>query len=261
MATFAKLAGDGLPFVAVVFGRSVVVAAVGLAVVCARGAPLVPTNKRLVLWRSASGFGAMAAYFYALTRVPLANAVTLQYTSPLFVALLSGVTVRERPPPRLFALAAVAFAGVWLIVSPDVRGFDAGALFALASAVLSAFAYLAVRGLRATDGTETIVLSFGLFSLVVSAPGLLMLDRWPTGPELGALLAVGGFAAAGQLAVTHALRLANAAFVTAFSYVAVVVSAGYGVAVFGEVPTLRAAVGSALVIASGIALSALERRT
>ena len=255
MAALVKLSCQGLPFFVVVLGRSVVVAAVALGLLRWRGAALRATNRPLMLARSLTGFAAMACYFYAISQVPLATAVTLQYTSPLFVALLSGLTVRERVAPRTFVAIGVAFGGVLLIVGPDLAGFDLGALWALASAVLAALAYLAVRGLSPTDAPETIVLHFAVFALVASTPGLWALERWPTAIELAALVGVGLGASVGQVFMTHAYRVAEAAFVSAFSYVAVLFSAVFGFVLFDEVPTAAAATGAALVVAAGAALS------
>ena len=258
MGALVKVSTRGLPFFSVVFARSAVIAAVSYGVVRARRAPLRARNRRLMLWRSGTGFVAMCCYFFALSAIPLATAVTIQFTAPLFVALLSGVVLGERVSPVSWALILAAFVGVALVLSPELASLNLAALAALLAAILAAFAYLAVRGLRTTDLPETIVLQFSIFSLVASAPALLLLTRWPTPEEALVLLGVGLCASGGQLGMTHAFRHGDAAFVSAFSYSAVLFGAVLGVIGFGEHITAQTGVGALLVVSAGAALSLVE---
>jgi drug/metabolite transporter (DMT)-like permease len=251
-----KVACRELPVFAVVMGRSVVIAVVAWGVARARGVGLRPHNPRLLAWRCVSGFAAMCCYFTAISLVPLANAVTLQYTAPLWVALLAGAVLGERVGAGRRGWIAAAFCGVCLLVGPDLARLELGALFALASAVLAAFAYLAVRGLSPGDPPERIVLVFALFSLVASAPALLWLERLPRPDELLALAGVGLGASVGQLGMTHAYRHAEASFISPFSYGTILFSAALGWWLFAEQPGLAAAAGATLIVVAGIAISA-----
>ena len=89
--------------------------------------------------------------------------MTLQYTAPLFVALLSGRVIRERVEPVVALLVGTAFAGIVLIVSPDLSSIDSDALLALGSGFFAAMAYMYVRELRNTDSASSVVFWFAAF--------------------------------------------------------------------------------------------------
>ena len=259
MGALVKVASAQASFLIVVLVRSVVIALVTLALVRLRRAPLRPRNRRLMLWRSVTGFTAMCCYFYAVGELPLSTAITIQYTAPVFVALLSPLMLGERVPPRGLALVALAFVGAALVISPEVTTLNPGVLAGTASAVLAAFAYLAVRGLRATDEPETIVLHFSLFSVIASLPGLLWLQAVPPGRTLLALIGVGVLAAGGQLGITWAFRYGAAATVSAFSYATVLFGAAIGIGLFGDPVAPHTVAGTVLVVAAGAALSLVAK--
>ena len=108
----------------VIFGRSLVITLALLTWSQLRGASLYVGNRRRMLWRCTVGLSAMACYFYAVQQIPLSNAVTLQYTAPLFVALFSGAMLRERVSPLVYGCIALSFVGTVLIVSPSLRSVD-----------------------------------------------------------------------------------------------------------------------------------------
>lgn len=259
MGALVKVSTATFSFLTVVFVRSLVIVFVTLALVRLRRARLRARNRRLMAWRSATGFTAMCCYFYAVDQLPLSTAITVQYMAPVFVALLSPILLRERVPRLSLVFVFLAFGGAALVLSPEATAFNPGLIAGLTSAVLAAFAYLAVRGLRATDEPETIVLHFSVFSTVAAAPGLLLLDAAPTALELLPLLGVGVFAAGGQLAMTWAFRYADAAYVSAFSYATVVFGAALGVGLFGDPVEVHTLAGTALVVIAGAAISLTAR--
>jgi drug/metabolite transporter (DMT)-like permease len=260
MGAAVKWAARDLSSYLVVFARSLTIIALAWAALRLGGQRARVRNKRLLLWRSATGFVAMACYFYALSAVPMSIAVTIQYSSPIFVALLSGLTIGERVGGATWVGVLSAFGGVAVLVSPDPANLGPGALAALASAILAAFAYLAIRELRRTDSPEIIVLYFALFSTALSAPSLVTASRVPSASELAALLAVGVFAFGGQMLITHAYRHGRAAFISGLSYSTIAFSALLGAAFFDEALDATAVSGMALIAGSGVWLSWAEVR-
>lgn len=259
MGALVKLSCATLSVPVVVFGRSLVVA-LGSAILLVVGrAKRKATNRKLMWLRSVSGFTAMCLYFYSISHVPLANAVTLQYSSPIFVVWFAGPFLGEHAPRSAWIWFVVAFCGVLFLLAPDLKGFDLHAIAAVGSAALSAIAYLSVRGMRSSDHPDTIVYNFALFSVVASTPGLAWMDRWPTSAEWLALFGVGAFATMGQALMTRAYRYSDASYVSTFSYATVLFSAGYSLWVFEEDLPTTAALGTALIVASGTALSWIGR--
>ena len=238
----------------VIFGRSLVITLALLTWSQLRGASLYVGNRRRMLWRCTVGLSAMTCYFYAVQQIPLSNAVTLQYTAPLFGALFSGAMLRERVSSLGYGCIALSFVGTVLIVSPSLRSVDIDALVALISGVLSAFAYLAVRGLRTSATPDGVVFWFALFCTLATLP--LAASELPrlALPEVLAITGVGICAGVGQTGMTRAYQAARAAYIGAFSYATVLVGGIYGWLLFHQTLVWGDALGAALIVGSGALL-------
>ena len=238
----------------IIMVRSAVIAFAVAAFASSRGISLRINNRRTMLLRCAVGLTAMILYFTALGRIPIGQAVTLQYTAPLFVALLSGRVLAERVSAGIALLVVTAFAGIVLIVSPELGKVEPDALLALGSGFFAAFAYMYVRELRTTDSPTSVVFWFAAASVagsvVQAAPDLFSLDT----KTLAALVGIGIGAGGGQVGITMAYQKANAAWVSAFSYLTVIVATFYGFTVFGETLSTADWIGGLLIVGSGVAL-------
>ena len=254
MNALVKWTSDHADVWMIVMVRSGVIAMAVGAFAASRGISLRVNDHKTMLLRCTVGLVAMIMYFTALGRIPIGQAVTLQYTGPLFVALLSGRILAERVSPGVATLVVTAFVGIVLIVSPDLSSVEPDALLALGSGFFAALAYMYVRELRKTDSPATVVFWFALFSvagsIVQSAPDVLSLDR----TAVAALVGVGIGAGGGQVGITMAYHKANAAWVSAFSYLTVLVATFWGYAYFAESLSIADLVGGALIVGSGIAL-------
>ena len=254
MNALVKWTSDHTDVWMIIMVRSAVIAFAVAAFAASRGLSLKVSDHRTMLLRCIVGLIAMILYFTALGRIPISQAVTLQYTGPLFVALLSGRVLAERVSTSVASLVLTAFAGIVLIVSPDVGTVDPNALLALGSGFFAALAYMYVRELRKTDSPTTVIFWFASFSVVgsvaQSAPHISELDS----NTFAALIGIGIGAGGGQLGITMAYHKANAAWVSAFSYLTVLVATFYGFVLFGETLSLADWLGGALVVGSGITL-------
>ena len=240
-----------------VFVRSMVIA-VAIFFICRRsGITLIVEDRRSMLLRCITGLIAMILYFSALGLIPIGQAVTLQYTNPLFVALLSSVFVSEKVEPFVWTLAIISFIGIVLIVSPDLQTIEVNAVLALGSGFFAALAYLYVRKLRASEHALSIVFWFATFSVAFTfIPAMPTLPTALSDPVVTlALVGIGVGAGAGQVGLTFAFHKANAAWISAFSYLTVIVATIYGYTIFGETLNSRDLLGCALIICSGIALT------
>ena len=240
-----------------VFVRSFVIAFAIYIIARVGKVDLVVHDRKNMAFRCLTGLAAMILYFSALGLIPIGQAVTLQYTNPLFVALLSGFFLSERVHPQVWALAMVSFLGITLIVSPDLRTIEKDALLALGSGFFAGVAYLYVRRLRATEEALSIVFWFAAFSVVATvlpaAPSLASISSDPI--LIIALVGIGVGAGAGQVGLTYAFHRANAAWVSAFSYLTVIVATAYGYLLFDEILDTRDIIGGMMIICSGIILS------
>ncbi len=238
----------------IIFIRSLVIALAVAIFARFQGISLKMNDPRKMFLRCLVGLIAMILYFSALSLIPIGQAVTLQYTAPLFVALLSGSIIREKVSTSVLISLITAFFGIILIVSPDLNSIDPNALLALGSGFFAGLAYIFVRDLRKTDSPSTVVFWFAAFSVLGSvfqaAPELSSL----TWEMTAALVGIGVGAGGGQVGITMAYHQANAAWVSAFSYLTVIIATIYGIILFDEVLSTKIIIGGLLIIGSGVAL-------
>ena len=245
---------EGVNVWIVIMVRSSVIAFAVAAFAASRGISLKVNNPKTMLLRCSVGLFAMILYFSALARIPIGQAVTLQYTAPLFVALLSGRLIAEKVQPAVLALVITAFVGIVMIVSPNLSTVEPDALLALGSGFFASIAYILVRELRKTDSAASVIFWFAALSVVgtvvQAAPDLFTLDM----RTVAALVGVGICAGGGQVGITMAYHRANAAWISVFSYLTVIVTTFYGFTIFNETLGIADWVGGVLIVGSGIVL-------
>src|SRR5262245_38555924 len=262
MGLAVKIASGELPNTSVVFFRS----AFGLLAVLPwlRGLgkdALRTTRLGEHVLRGLAGLGSMYCFFFAIARLPLAEAVLLNYTLPLYMPLIESAWLREPVPPRVWPPLLVGFAGIALVLRPGPGVFRPAALAAVASALLASIAQVGVRRLTATEPVEKIVLYFALLSTAVSALPAAAAWRSPSGAMWPVLLALGVLATAGQLLLTRAYAHAPASRVGPFIYSSVVFAGALDWMFRGAVPDALSLAGAVIVVAAGVMALRAERPT
>ena len=202
--------------------------------------------------RALAGLAAMYCFFYAIAHLPLAEAMLLNYSSPLFIPFIAWLWLGEPIPPGIGWAIGTGFVGIALILKPGLGFFTPASVVGLASGLLTATAMVAIRGLAREEPTTRIVFYFGAVCSAASAPPLLWGWRSPSPRTLVLLGAVGALATFGQLLLTRAYALAPAARVGPFTYSTVVFAALLGWLLWGEVPDRLSVVGALLVALAGI---------
>lgn len=266
MGVGVKLAGQHYSVAEIVFYRSLIGAIALFAMTRWRGLSVATPLAARHLWRSLTGTCALALFFYSVTVLPLGTAMTLNYTSPLFLAaMLLGAAARARRAVdwKLVAAILAGFAGVVLILQPSFtqeQGFAAVA--GLISGVLSAAAYWHVRELgRLGEPEWRTVFYFSLAGTVFG--GLAMLIGTTAAHSThGVLLLAGvGFSALlAQLAMTRAYARGHALTTANLQYSAVVFATLLGIVIFGDRIPAGGWIGIAIIIVSGTVSAALSAR-
>lgn len=255
MGVFVKLGASQFSTAELVFYRCLVGFLVIGAVVLARGGSLRTPLLGKHLSRGVAGTLALALYFYAIAHLPLATAVTLNYTSPLFLALLTTFWLHERPSRKLLAALGLGFVGVVLLLQPTFsREQWLAGLLGLASGFGAGVAYLNVRMLGEAGEPEwRTVFYFSLIATVAAGIGMLF-DRFSPlrWDNIGVLLGMGACATAAQLAMTRAYRMGRTLVVASLAYVTVLCSSLFGMLLFGDVLGLDSWLAMSLIIASGV---------
>ncbi|ESY81973.1 membrane protein [Mesorhizobium sp. LNHC220B00] len=220
--------------------------------------------------RGVVGVGAMGLGFFALTRLPLPEAITLNYAQPLLVVVFSSVFLGETIRVYRWSAVAIGLIGVLVISWPELtllnsdEGLDdqevLGVMAALAAAAISAVAMLLVRNLVQTEKTATIVLWFSSTASVLSL--LTLPFGWQSLTSIQAtLLILAGFCGGlGQILMTAAYRHAEASVVAPFEYTSMILGVVVGYFVFGDVTSPGTLVGGMIVVAAGIFIIWRERQ-
>lgn len=247
--------------VEITFYRSFISLLMMYALVRLRGVPLATPHWRWQVTRGIVGFSALFSYFYAITLLPLATAVTLNYTSAIFLALYLALAGWQMRKGMLGALAIGLF-GVVLLLRPTFHADQlVGGLIGLGSGVLAGMAYFSVRELGARGEPETrTVFYFSLVSSVGAALWLAFSEIHPVDWDSGLLLlGVASFATLAQLAMTRAYSRGKTLMSAALAYSTVIFSSLFGMLFWGEVLPASAWAAIALIILSGIAATHFSR--
>lgn len=261
MGVCVKLASATHSAVEITFWRSFLSLLLMFGLVRLRGVSLKTPHWRWQITRGVVGFTALFSYFYAITLLPLATAVTLNYTSAIFLALylaLAGLRLRT----GMLGALAVGLVGVGLLLKPTLNAEQLPAgLIGLASGVVAGMAYYSVRQLGARGESETrTVFYFSLVSSICAAVWLAFSERHPIDPHSGLLLlGVASFATAAQLAMTRAYSRGKTLFSAVLAYSTVIFSSLFGMLLWGEVMDLGAWLAIGLIVLSGIAATHFSR--
>jgi drug/metabolite transporter (DMT)-like permease len=260
MNVTVRLGSAHLPWVEVASARAVIAVVVTVSIAAWRGASLEIHDRRLSWVRSLSGTAAMFCSFYAMgaPSIALGDVVALTSTSPIFVAMLSPALLRERSGWRVWGATSISFVGVILVVGPSFHLAGAIAAMAMLGGFFSALAMIWLRKLGASEKKESPEAIVAHFSMVAAAAMTLCALPTLKLPDLkgGVLLAATGILGAfGQLSLTRAYALDQAARLGAVGYIAIVLTHLFGSVAFGEMPGVPAAIGAALIIGAGLLLA------
>ncbi|MEL6643779.1 MAG: DMT family transporter [Pseudomonadota bacterium] len=242
----------GYPATQVVFVR----AAVGLVLILPmilyhRAAFREVEHMRLHLIRVVLSVITLTASFFAISRVPLAVFTAINFTRPIVTMVMAAVFLGETIGRRRWTAAGIALLGVVLAANPRDVPWSIG----LAALILVVFtgsaAIIATRRLRSAP--PIVLMTFYTLGLTVCTAPLAFASWVPIDPShILPLMAVGAFAQSAQLCFLRAHYHGDAGFLSVLGYTSLVLSVGVGAVVFGETPTIRFALGAALVIAAAV---------
>lgn len=269
MGACVKLASAGYGAGEIVFWRSVVSVGVMVAVCRRQGLALRTPVPAMQATRSLTGALALGLFYASITGLPLATAITLNYTSSIWIAfgLLAAALLRPgraRPDPRLVGSVLLGFAGAALLLRPTVgEGQWPYGLAGLLSGVAAAASYLQVAALtRHGEPDERTVFYFSIGGLAVGA-AMAGAQGWHalTPGGVGLLLAVGVLAAFAQTLLTRAYGSGQPLVSASLQYTGIAFSSLYGLLLFHDRFSLAWALGVALVALAGCGATWLRARS
>lgn len=211
--------------------------------------------------RSVVGGISVMMFFYGLTHLPLATAITFNYTSAIFLAILSVIILKQHPNPLTWFALALGFVGIVLLLQPSItHGGILPTLLGLLGGAMAGYAYLQVRELSLLgEPSWRIVFYFSLVAAILSAIATTFKGWSVVTPKmLPYVIGIGLSALVAQLAMTHAYKVGRKFMVAALGYLTVVLSTLYGVWIFDEPLGTWSVLGIGMIVLSGV-LSGLRK--
>lgn len=264
MGVFVKLGAEYFSAAELAMYRSLVGLLLIGGMVLARRETLRTIHGRTHVVRGSVGFVSLLAYFYAVTQMPLATAMTLSYTAPLFLAAMTTLLLKEKFPRLLIAAIVLGFSGTALIFRPSMSdGHMLPALLAVGSGFFAAWAYLNVRKLgHAGEPDWRIVFYFSLISTVGAALWQVLFSRFSpiTANNVWILIGMGLCATGAQLALTRAYRTGNTLVVGALSYSTVVFACIAGLVVWQDALPVMSWLGIIIIVIGGVLATQVETK-
>ncbi len=255
MGVFVKLASANFSSTELAFYRSLFGLVLVSSMLYPKRIPIATPHWRGHLWRGLSGTVAMMLFYYCLTTLPLATALTLNYTSSLFLTGLTLVVYKDKLHLPLAASLVLGFIGIILLLHPTLeREQLLDGLAGLASGFLAGIALMNVRQLgRLGEPATRVVFYLNLIASI--ACGLWMLRgevhavSWH---DLPLLFAVGASATFAQLALTRAYRLGHTQVMSTLSYGTIAFGSLFGLVLWNESLPPSGWMGIALIVGSGV---------
>ncbi len=222
--------------------------------------PMWPTKEalRFHALRSVLIVFTAASFFYALSTIPIADAMALSFLAPLFIALFGVVLLKERFDIKVAGALAAGIVGMLIIVSGKMGAthYQGDAVYGAAAAVASAIAYSLVlvllRSRTGIDPLPTIILLQNVGPALLLVVPAIFVWTTPSLPDLGLFGFVGFLGVAGHSLVANAFKRAEAARLAPIHYTVLVWGIFYGFIFFGEVPGLATLAGAALILSATI---------
>ena len=248
MAVAIRLASATLHTFEIAFFRNFFGLIAALPLLLRHGPDLLRTTQLpRYLFRCVIGAVSMMAGFWAIGHLPLAQAVALSYSTPIFVTITAVIFLHEQVRARRWAAVALGFVGVMIIVRPGSDSFTAGSLVALTAAVLSGIVAIQIKQLSKVEPADRIVFYTTLLWVPMSLLPALAVWEWPQGVVWVWMAAAGFLGTGGHMLWTRALKLGDVSALTPISFMQVPIVAVAGWLLFQEPLDRWTALGAGVI--------------
>jgi len=218
---------------------------------------------RLYALRSAFGTLAMLASFWAIAHLPLATAVSISYSTPLFVTIGAVFLLGEVVRARRWSAIAIGFAGVLVIMRPAASAEALGKesfdmLIALAGAAIAAGSYISIKFLSRTEPPDAVVIYMSLIMTPLSLIPALFAWTWPDPAGWFWVVLTGLLATSGQVCMTRAYQAGDVSALIPINFIQLPIVAVCAWFAFGQALDATTALGAGIIIASNIYIARRE---
>ena len=211
------------------------------------------------IFRGLLGVGATTGIFYGFRTLPLAEATSIAFVTPIFITVLGVFLLKEAVGWRRWSAILVGLGGVLIILRPGAGVIDPAALIILAACLAIAVTLVMSRQMSRTECPASIAFHFTWVSALVS--GVAMIGHWqtPNLADLSMFLLLGLLGGSAYILVVRAYAAAPGSIIAPFDYLHIIWASALGFVLWGDVPGLNVALGGAVVIGSGLYI--LHRET
>lgn len=252
MIGFVRTASTSFGFFEIAFWRAFFGVAIMIPwLVRVRLGRLRTTRAGMHLTRNVVHFIGIVTWFYVVARINLSVGIALQFTVPLFTIAMAALILKERVDAARWTATAIGFAGVLVIIRPDVGAFDALAAITLISAAFYAGSNIATMAIGQADSSEVLVFYMHLMHLPMALIGALALGMsMPGWADVPVLAGVAVSATLAHYLLAQALRTADASVIMPIDFLRLPWVAAFAFVLFGEAPPAGAWIGGAVIFAA-----------
>ncbi len=200
-------------------------------------------------------------WFYAVTKLPIAETTALSFTSPIFVVLGAVLFLGERVTLVRVLSVATGFVGVLIILRPGFSVLNMGALAMLVAAPMFAASKLLVKFLVRSDSSGTVVAHLAIFATLTMLVPAMFVWQTPTPLDVLLLLGTAVFATVSHLCMAKGLALIDVSVSQPVEFLQIVWSTLFGLALFQETPSLWVWIGAAVIVLSTTFAARSETKT
>jgi len=255
MSVFVKLGASYFTHIELVFYRSFISMLIVYAIMRRNNIGIATQYPLTHCWRGVSGTIALLLFFYCITVLPLATAVTLNYTAPLFLTMFTMIVYKDKFHLPMAIAITLGFCGVVLLLHPTLEKEQLfPSLLGLISGFLAGIAYLNVKQLGILgEPAPRIVFYFSLMATLGSGIWMLFDKIHSISLQSVAILfSLGMSATLAQIAMTHAHRVGHTMVVSNLSYSTIVFSSLFGMMIWKELLPLSSWLGMTFIIVGGV---------
>ena len=191
-------------------------------------------------------------FFYSISIISLAKALTLAFVAPLIVTALSPIFLKEKVGFRRWTAVIVGFLGSLIVIRPGIIEFNFASLAALGTGVLYGFYLIVTRKLSTSDSPLLTLLLTGIVGAVIMSLFAPIFWVWPTLNQWSMMAAIGFFASLGHLFLILSLKFADASKLAPFSYFEIITNIIIGYYFFGDFPDTGTFIGLFIIVLSGV---------
>lgn len=261
MTVTIRLASKQLHAFEIAFFRSLFGFVFALPLLLRHGPALFKTDKwGFYVMRCCIGIVSMLAGFWAVVHLPLAQAISLSYSTPLFVTIGAVLFLGEIVRLRRWTAVLIGFIGVIVIVRPGAADFSIASLIALMAAALSGTVAISIKYLSRTEHPDAIVLITTGLWVILALPAAIPVWQWPNAESWLWVILAGGFGTVAHLLWTRALKRGEVSALTPLSFLQLPVVILFGYFLFDERLDIWTGVGAGVIVCSNVYIAHREAR-